>query len=93
VTDRGRRKKTRREIFACPHCGADVAVGAKACRECGSDAETGWQTGEEIDYQSIDIPEGWGPQDEATAVRNRWWIPVVAIVLAVAMLFWAMRLA
>jgi hypothetical protein len=35
-----RRRKP--ETFECPHCGADVRVGAAACRECGSDAETGW---------------------------------------------------
>jgi len=81
-----------RETFACPHCGADVPVGAKACKECGSDAETGWQSGEEIEYQSLDIPQGWGPDDETVRSGSRWWIPVVAIVVALAMLIWALRL-
>ena len=30
------------DTFACPHCGADVPVGALACPACGSDEETGW---------------------------------------------------
>lgn len=28
--------------FECPHCGADVPVGARSCPVCGSDEETGW---------------------------------------------------
>jgi uncharacterized membrane protein YvbJ len=34
--------------FACPNCGADVPINAKACPECGSDDETGWS--EEANY-------------------------------------------
>ena len=89
---RRRKPKRRREIFACPHCGADVTVGSKACKECGSDADTGWQSDEEIGYQSLDIPQGWGPEDEGARTGRRWWIPVVAIVVAAAMLIWALRL-
>lgn len=37
-----RNKEIPRDWFVCPHCGADVLRGAKACKECGSDAETGW---------------------------------------------------
>ena len=44
------RQRPRREMFACPNCGADVVVGAKACRECGSDADTGWKDSDEIEY-------------------------------------------
>jgi hypothetical protein len=28
--------------FDCPHCGAQVSIGASFCRECGSDDQTGW---------------------------------------------------
>lgn len=88
-----RRTRPKREFFECPHCGASVAVGSKACRECGSDAETGWQDEEEIAYQSLDIPQGFSPEDErAIPSGRRWWIPVVAIVVAIAMLIWVLRL-
>ena len=30
------------DYFICPHCGAEVAVGAVACRECGASDESGW---------------------------------------------------
>ncbi|MCK5941397.1 MAG: hypothetical protein KAI24_05455 [Planctomycetes bacterium] len=80
----------RRETFECPNCGAEVAVGRKACRECGSDDLTGWQSSEEIDYQSIDIPDGYGPDDEAESPRGRPLVfTIVAIVLAVAFAVWA----
>lgn len=81
----------RRQTFECPNCGADVALGAKACRECGSDAKTGWQDGSEIEYQSVDIPDGWGADGPAKApsrVRRAGYAAVVwMLVLAlVAML-------
>ena len=28
--------------FACPHCGARVAVSAESCRECGASRDSGW---------------------------------------------------
>ena len=84
-----RRQKPRREIFECPNCGADVPVGAKACRECGSDAETGWQSREEIDYQGTDLPEGYGGEDDTLAppprTPLRW---LVVVLLVVALVLW-----
>jgi predicted RNA-binding Zn-ribbon protein involved in translation (DUF1610 family) len=50
-------------MFECPNCGAAVRMGAAVCRECGSDANTGWQSDEEVDYQSLDLPEGYGNKD------------------------------
>jgi len=83
----------RRAYFECPNCGANVAVGAKVCRECGSDDATGWQSSEEIDYQSIDIPDGYGPDDEVDLRADRkWWVPAVALALAAALLGWTLRL-
>lgn len=89
---RPKRTKPPREIFECPHCGADVPIGSAACKECGSDASTGWQSEEEIQYQSLDIPTGWGPEHESKRDGTSWWIQVVAIGVVVAMLFWALRL-
>lgn len=83
------KKKPRRELFACPNCGADVPVGAAACKECGSDASTGWQSSEEIDYQSLDLPDGYrdpdAPSDQLPPSRQRRWIVVIALLLAAAL--------
>ena len=89
-----RRPRKVRRTFPCPHCGAEVYVDARVCKACGSDAETGWQDENEITYQSLDIPDGWGPEAEKSAgggAGSRWWVPVVAIVVALAMLLFAMR--
>jgi hypothetical protein len=51
-----------RKFFDCPHCGASVPVGAKACRECGSDAETGWS--DEAGSMDSGIAEGYDPDDD-----------------------------
>ncbi|MCR9244168.1 MAG: hypothetical protein NXI31_03995 [bacterium] len=89
-----RRPKRVREYFACPHCGADVLAGSKACKACGSDAETGWQDEAEIEYQSLEIPDGWGPENETALPTNagkRWWVPVIAIVVALLLFALALR--
>jgi hypothetical protein len=87
-----RRPKPRREIFECPHCGADVPTGSKVCRECGSDAGTGWQAGEEIDYQGVEIPDGYGPDEQpGPSGRTRTWVVVTAIVVAAALAFLVAR--
>lgn len=44
-------------LASCPECGAEFPAGRLACPECGSDAETGWKDEDEIQYQSIDLPE------------------------------------
>jgi hypothetical protein len=82
-----------RAFFECPNCGADVAVGAKVCRECGSDDSTGWQSSEEIDYQSIDIPDGYGPADELEGPAGGGWLyGALALALAALVLAWAVGL-
>ncbi len=79
-----RRRAPRREWFACPHCGADVAIGAKVCRECGSDAATGWLDGEEIDYASVELPDEDGAP--ARPQRHRGLYVLVALLVAFALL-------
>ena len=58
------------EYEICPNCGAEVRRGKLACPECGSDAETGWKDSEEIDYQSVEIPDYLG--DEFDSKPTRW---------------------
>lgn len=82
------RRRRPREQFECPHCGAAVAVGSKVCRECGSDAGTGWQDSREIDYRSVEIPDGYGPdahESGTTPERLPTWVVVTALVLAAAL--------
>ena len=83
------RGKARRELFACPNCGADVAVGAKVCRECGSDASTGWKGQDEIDYAQVDLPDGYrDPErehDRLPPVRTPPWVRWTALLVAVVM--------
>lgn len=50
------------QTFPCPHCGAPVPVGAKACPECGSDERTGWS--EDTHADGLDLPEGYGGDKE-----------------------------
>ena len=88
-----RREKKPLETFVCGHCGADVLVGSKSCRECGSDADTGWQSAEEVDYQSVEIPDVYG--DDAHALppsRTPRWVVVTALLLVVLLLGYACRL-
>ena len=71
--------KRPRELVECPNCGEEFPAGRLACPECGSDAETGWKDSEEIDYQSIDLPD----HREPTPARSRvvWWVAVVLALL------------
>ncbi|MEC7726130.1 MAG: hypothetical protein VYD05_11485, partial [Planctomycetota bacterium] len=70
----------------------------KVCRECGSDASTGWKSSDEIDYQSIEIPDGYGPDDEEAgdatgdfAFLGRDSVRVLALVLAALVVAWTLR--
>lgn len=85
-------RKSPQEFFDCPNCGEPVRAGAAACRHCGSDDRTGWQSGEEIDYQSVDVPDGWGPDDETPAPRSAigWRWRVVALVLAIVLIAYSL---
>lgn len=68
----------------CPECGAVFPHGRLACPECGSDAETGWKNEEEIQYQSVEIPDGWPP--EAPTGRGIPWMMIAAVLALIGML-------
>ncbi len=80
-------KRRRRELFACPNCGADVSVGAKSCRECGSDASTGWQDEQAIDYAQVDLPDGYRDEggDQAPPAKTAPWVRWTALLVVAAM--------
>jgi len=71
-----------RDLASCPECGAQFPAGRLACPECGSDAETGWKDEEEVQYQSVDLPdEEWTSQGKPEGVYGRYLI--VALILAI----------
>jgi len=74
-----RRHRPRQE--ECPHCGETFRAGRAACPHCGSDARTGWAEAEEIEYQSVEIPDFF---DEPVAPRHRLWVSIL-IVLGTAL--------
>lgn len=78
----------RRRQKECDHCGESIPERALACPHCGSDAQTGWADSEELEYQSVEIPESW-PEDDGTfgGPRSARWVRVTAIVLLFALLF------
>lgn len=96
-----KRRRRSRRVFPCPHCGAPVAEGARACRECGSDAATGWSedaelagvdTGgygpEDFDYDEFlarELPGAGGPLARARA-RRTWAARLIVGILVVALL-------
>ena len=47
----------RSESDFCPECGATFRRGRLACPECGSDAQTGWKSENDIQYESVHIPD------------------------------------
>ena len=55
----------------CPNCGAFVPEGRLACPECGSDENTGWKSSEEVEYESVDIPDSYEEFAMATSSRRR----------------------
>ena len=101
-----RKRRKTREYFHCPHCGAEVEVGALACRECGSDAQTGWS--EDADLWEAEIPTAYGSEDdfdydetishefpEAAAVpiqrlRRKWAILAVVAMVCIGLLLYVL---
>ena len=82
----------RRRTKECPNCGESIRETALACPECGSDAETGWASDEEIDYQSVEIPESW-PEGEwqADGPTAPKWVRMTALIATLAVLFLVIR--
>jgi hypothetical protein len=81
----------RRKVEHCPECGTEFRQGRKACPECGSDAQTGWKSEEEIQYQSVQIPDTYEQLvGEVPPKRNlRSIIYTLAAILALlGMLLW-----
>jgi len=69
------------ETFDCPHCGEPVPVEATACPTCGSDEDTGWS--DDTMYDDLDLPTGYGDEEEADPPGNRGFWAAVAVVMII----------
>jgi uncharacterized membrane protein YvbJ len=82
----------------CPHCGADLPRGVKACPECGSCEKTGWS--DETAASGLDIPDQDFDYEEFTqrefgkaekvvprGVSPIWWVVAVVILILVVLGF------
>ena len=80
----------------CPHCGAEVPAGARACPECGSDEQTGWSEAaqteglnlpdDSFDYQDFVSREFGKKSPVPKGLHWFWWL--VAILLLGALAWW-----
>jgi len=79
----------------CPHCGAEVPRGAKACPECGSDEETGWTEtayashlnlpDEEFDHDEF-VKREFGPEPvKPPGITWFWWMIGIAVIAALVL--------
>ncbi len=75
-----KQRKRKRPPEECPHCGAQFRAGRLACPECGSDAKTGWRDAEDIEYQSVEIPDTYDELVGASQTARPGWITITIIV-------------
>src|SRR5262245_18760560 len=54
----------------CPHCGYALRAGRAACPACGSDDATGWRSAEDVDYLSVELPDGYAESDSIEDVSG-----------------------
>lgn len=70
-------------VVECPHCGAPIDARRVSCPECGSDAATGWRSSEDIDYESIELPDD--EVVEGSSARPPSWIWIAALLALLGM--------
>lgn len=78
------RQRRTQPLETCPNCGTRFKADRLACPECGSDANTGWRDADEIDYQSVEIPDTYEEWANAGQDRRPLWPRIVAAVVIVA---------
>jgi len=52
------------DYFVCPHCGAEVKVGAVFCRACGASNDSGWGDRESGDAADTWDEDTWDDDDD-----------------------------
>lgn len=65
-----KKPRRRRPLAECPNCGEPFPDGRPACPSCGSDAETGWQSGDEVEVRSLDVPDAFDDEDYRRTVED-----------------------
>lgn len=79
---------------SCPHCGAFVPQHRLSCPECGSDERTGWKSSEDIEYESVDIPDsidellGQDTSPRESQRRRSFMAGVAFLLIVVLILVW-----
>lgn len=75
----------------CPHCGAELPAGARACPACGSDETTGWSDrayeerlglpDDEFNYDEFVREEFGGPKPARPGLQWIWWAAAILLLL------------
>lgn len=89
--------------FVCPHCGAEVTIGATACPECGSDERTGWsedaqqadafgyegyEDGNDFDYDAFVEREFGERRSQMPRNLRQTLKSAIGLVLIAALIYW-----
>jgi hypothetical protein len=77
------RKPSKPPPRPCPECGKPTTLEGRFCKACGWDADL--VESEDSYLDGVDIPQGWGPDEEEGAPpRRRSVLWIVAAVAALA---------
>lgn len=79
------------ESFPCPHCGAELAAGARFCRTCGADDDVGWNDEDTWDggYEDEDYDDFVRrefPEQQPVSASSH--VKAVIVVITCLMLLW-----
>lgn len=74
------------DYFICPHCEAQVPLGAAACPECGSDEKTGWSENTVYDGLFLYDEEDNDEQQTGRSITSRSWAKYLVAGLAAVIL-------
>lgn len=91
--------RKRGDSFPCPHCGAEVPAGATFCRACGASDDAGWNDesawtgGDDDDFDYDDYVGREFPEHAAPGQGSppRWFFTLIAALVCLGILLWALR--
>lgn len=74
----------------CPQCGKPTSIQGRFCKACGWDADL--VESEDAYLDGVDLPQGYGPdEDEAPAPRRRWIWVLAAVAALVSFVYVTLR--
>lgn len=82
--------KVEKEYWSCPHCGAELKVGAKVCHNCGSDEDTGWSDMTYLDGADW-VHEEWQSEPEPKERKISVGTVVLIVLIVVAVILSTLR--